>query len=370
MLHSGVALHIAGAADVTGEGICLADFQIGIAHVHAEIAIRIGFHHSHGSGAQILLVCHISKAALAVIECSVPVAVQLKVMVGQQIDNAALKFGYLFRVIRQQSFAKLAVARIAQFIAHTDNIAEIVKLVNHPLTIYNRHILHNSHHVAIRVCVAVSDIKVFTRWVYNPHTLYAMRHCIRISKFQISSVTAVSNAFNIVIRTKFTGHLRPRNARSFTVSINNPIQSHIVIIFKRYRCGFARCQNSAQHIVGVDELRHTSCTVRNALKPPIAILESIRVAAAIGNAQQSAGIIQRILRTLKAHNRTALILNFGVCAIIRQLETQAGKVFVICRTTIGLSKIMLASVPLRPDKVQFIIDIALGHALVTAQSPM
>ena len=82
MLHSGVALHIAGAADVTGEGICLADFQIGIAHVHAEIAIRIGFHHSHGSGAQILLVCHISKAALAVIECSAPVAVQLKVMVG------------------------------------------------------------------------------------------------------------------------------------------------------------------------------------------------------------------------------------------------------------------------------------------------
>ena len=30
---------------------------------------------------------------------------------------------------------------------------------------------------------------------------------------------------------------------------------------------------------------------------------------------------------------------------------------------------MLASVPLRPDKVQFIIDIALGHALVTTQAP-
>ena len=265
-------------------------------------------------------------------------------MIRKQVHDAALKFGYLLRVIRQQSFAKLAVTRIAQLIAHADNIAEIVKLVNHPLTIFYRHILHNGHHVTIRVRMAIANIKVFTCRIYNLHTRNAMRHCIRISKFQISPIGAVSNAHNIIVQTIFASHLRPRDIRSFTISINNSIELSIIVVFKRHRRAFTRRKNPSQHIARIGKLGHASCAIRNTLKPPIAILESIRVAATVCNAQQPARIVQCILRALKAHNRAALILNFGVCAIIRQLKAQAGKVFVIRSTAVGFLEILLISV--------------------------
>ena len=72
----------ASASDIGGKRVGFADFQRGIVHMNAHVAIGVGLVHLHRARAHMLLICGISIRSFASVADCTPIAVHLEIVVG------------------------------------------------------------------------------------------------------------------------------------------------------------------------------------------------------------------------------------------------------------------------------------------------